>query len=237
LVCKSGRGLTQHQQTLHREFTPVSDNDPDDALFTTRTHPSLNGVIHSYYSETQPDILKATPCDKNGNAIPPYTPPPAPEDTLPNNWAPFGSRAEFNFAHYHFVEVQSSAIKIDKALDMWAASVMEFGADAPWKTSADLYKTIDAIQHGDLPWKTYRIRYQGPRPPGTPPKWMMETYKLYARDTRQVLHHQLATKDFKDKINLVPYRQFNAKGQWIWSNLMSADWAWSQAVRTVFANS
>ncbi|KAH9965083.1 hypothetical protein BJV74DRAFT_911363 [Russula compacta] len=108
-------------------------------------------------------------------------------------------RTEFDFAHYHFVEVQNSVTNIDKALDMWAATVMESGGDAPWTNSDDLYKTIDAIQHGDAPWKMYHIQYCGPQPP--------------------VLHHQLVTKQFKDKINLIPY---------LWLNLMSADWAWSQ---------
>jgi hypothetical protein len=141
---------------------------------------------------------------------------------------------EFDFANYHFAQVQSSAANIDKALDMWATTVKEFGGDSPWKNSDNLYKTIDAIRHGDSPWKMYRIQYQGPKPPGTPPKWMMETYELYARDSRQVLHHQLATDQFKDKINLIPYRQFDNKGLRVWSNLLSADWAWSQAVCTMF---
>lgn len=160
------------------------------------------------------------------NTLPPGEPPTA------NPWDPFHSRTEFEFAHYHFVEVQTSAGQIDKALDMWAAKVLEFGGLAPWKNSDKLYRTIDAIQHGDAPWKTYHIHYRGPRPPGTAPKWMTETYELCTRDARQVLQHQLASAQFKDQINLVPYRQFNSKGQRVWSNLMSADWAWSQAVCT-----
>ena len=178
--------------------------------------------------------MKAMPCDKDGNFLPSYTPPP-PEDLVrPNTWTPFRSRAEFDFAHYHFVEVQSSAAQIDKALDIWAAEVMQYGGEAPWKNSNDLYRSIDLIRHGDSPWKAHRIRYQGPRPPGTPPKWMTEDYELYARDTRQVLWNQLATKEFKDKFNRTPYHQFDNKGQRVYSDLMSADWAWSQAVRTVF---
>lgn len=112
---------------------------------------------------------------------------------------------------------------------MWAASVMEYGGDAPWKDAAELYGTIDDIQHGNSPWKVYQVRYNGPLPRGTPPKWMMQSYELCMRDSRQVLHHQLATSDFKDKINMVPYQQFDYKGQRSWSNLMSADWAWKQA--------
>ena len=145
---------------------------------------------------------------------------------------PFESRAEFDFSYYHFVEAQSPAAGIDKALDIWTATVMEFGRDAPWNNAAKFYKTIDAIQHGDSPWKTYCIQYQGPRPLGTPPKWMTETYSLCTRDSRRVLQHQLATTQFEGKINLVPYRQFDSKRQRVWSNLMSVDWAWSQAVRT-----
>ena len=126
--------------------------------------------------------------------------------------------------------MQSSAGKINKALDMWAATVMEYGGDAPWKNATELYATIDAIQHGDLPWKVYEIHYRGPLPPGTPPKWMTETYELCTRNSRQILHHQLATSQFKDTINLSPYRQFDGTGTRVWSNLMSADWAWKQAV-------
>ena len=175
----------------------------------------------------------AIPCDKNGNYLPPHAPPPSDKNSgrNPYSWEPFNSRVEYDFANYHFSEMQSSAANIDLALDLWAASVMEFGKDVPWANSADLYSTIDAIQHGNAPWKTYPIRYQGPLPPGTPPKWMTETYQLCTRNSRQVLHLQLATSDFHDKINYVPYRQFNGSGERVWSNLMSADWSWSQAVR------
>jgi len=53
------------------------------------------------------------------------------------------------------------------------------------------------------------------------------------RDSRQVLHHQLASGHFKDCINFTPYRQFNGDGHRTWSNLMSADWSWKQAVRHI----
>jgi hypothetical protein len=176
----------------------------------------------------------ARPCNENGAYLPPYTRPqhaPVPlDDGATNPWSPFNSRIEFDFAQYHFVEAQSSAGLIDKALDLWAATVSEFGGDSPWANSEDLYATIDAIQHADVPWKVYKIRYQGPRPPGTPPKWMTQTYELCTRDSRLLLHQQLATTQFKDKINLSPYRQFDAHGQRTWSNLLSADWAWKQAV-------
>jgi hypothetical protein len=132
--------------------------------------------------------------------------------------------------HYHFIENQSSEANINKALDMWAAMVMEFGHNVPWGNARELYKTIDDIQHGDLPWKLYHVRYQGPLPQGMPPKWMTEPYDLCMRDSCNVLYHQLAMSDFADKINIAPYQQFDSEGKWSWLNLMSADWAWKQAV-------
>ena len=181
-------------------------------------------------------LIAATPCDEDGTYLPPHTPPRAPSPTrgedgeAANPWYPFNSRAEFDFAYVHFVDAQTPTRLINGALDLWAAIVSEFGRDAPWKSRDELYASIDAIQNGDAPWKVHRIQYRGPRPPGTPPKWMSQTYELYTRDSRLLLHEQLRTTHFKDKINLSPYRQFGGDKQRIWSNLMSADWAWNQAV-------
>lgn len=232
LTCRTSGGLSQHQNSAHRQLTPQSD---DNALSTYEYHPHLTGmsILWFYGNVLITEIAK--PCNNRGEYLLPYTrpqaPPNPPDGAATNPWNPFKSRIEFDFAHYHFVEVQSSARLINKALDLWTATVVEFGGDAPWKKSEELYATIDTIQHGNSPWKEYRIRYQGPRPRGTPPKWMTQTYELCARDTQQVLHHQLETTQFKDKISMTPYRQFDGNGQRTWSNLMSADWAWTQAVR------
>jgi len=45
-----------------------------------------------------------------------------------------------------------------------------------------------------------------------------------------LLHQQLETIDFKDKIHYMPYQQFRSDGSRVWSNLMSADWAAKQVV-------
>ncbi|KAJ7874543.1 hypothetical protein B0H14DRAFT_3083419 [Mycena olivaceomarginata] len=140
---------------------------------------------------------------------------PAPPDDGqdPEAWSPFGSRLAFDFAHYHFVELQTSEANINTRTRPWAASVHEFGGNARWAS----------------PWKTYRVRYQGLLPPGTPPRWMTQEYELCTRDIRQLLHNQLETTAFKDHVDYVPYRQFNHGGHRVWSNLMSGEWAWKQA--------
>ncbi|KIM37067.1 hypothetical protein M413DRAFT_423911 [Hebeloma cylindrosporum] len=58
---------------------------------------------------------------------------------------------------------------------------------------------------------------------------MTETYELCTRDSRILLHHQLATTDFAGTFNPKPYRQFDHTGNRVWSDLMSGDWAWDEA--------
>lgn len=149
-----------------------------------------------------------------------------------NAWDPFEARIDFDFAHFHFIKEQTSAGSINEALDIWAASLLKHGEDIPWANADELYATIDSIQHGDAPWETIKVRYRGPLPPGQPPKWMTTTYELSVRNSRQVLHQQLASPNFRKKMNYTPYRQFNPRKQRVYSNLMSGDWAWDQAVRT-----
>ncbi|KAF8205468.1 hypothetical protein K438DRAFT_1963910 [Mycena galopus ATCC 62051] len=211
----TGKGRQRHRNSAHQQFTPASEGE-DNHAHTKNYHPKLTG----------------RPCNRRGQYLPPFTPPP-PSAHLdaqpPGSWHPFHDRTEFDFAHFHFVEVQSSAAQINTALDQWTAQVLQFGHTVPWSSTEDLYKTIDDIQHGDTPWKVYKLHYTGPRPNGLPPKWMTEEYELCARDCRTLLHHQLATPEFCDKIEYGPYRQFDSRGHRVWSNLMSRDWAWKQA--------
>ncbi|KAJ7221252.1 hypothetical protein GGX14DRAFT_669179 [Mycena pura] len=197
------------------DFTPASEGE-DEHEHQKEFHAEING----------------RPCDADGIYLPDHSPPP-PQASLdgqaPGSWKPFESRTEFAFADFHFVQLQSSASAIDTALDLWAAQVLKHGEVTPWKNAKDLYATIDSIQHGEAPWKVHKIRYQGPRPAGVAPKWMTETYELCTRDVRTVLHHQLATTDFKTQFSYTPYRQFNGKGKRVWSNLLSGDWVWKQA--------
>lgn len=134
------------------------------------------------------------------------------------------------FLYFHFVQEQTSEAGINKALDLWAASILEYGEDTPWSNAQELYATIDNIQHGEAPWRTYKLHYNGLLPEGTPPRWMTDTFELCTRDSRTLLHRQLAMNEFKDKIHYMPYQQFRGDGSRVWSNLMSADWVAKQAV-------
>ena len=172
------------------------------------------------------------PTNKHGVELPPHAPPPQAEhfDNESKPWLPFDSRLEFDFAWYHFVKQQSSVSGINEALDLWAAAEVRHGGHIRWANAQALYDTIDEINRGDVPWRTFQLSYKGPLPASTPPKWMTRTYELCIRDSRQVLQQQMADPAFKDHMFYTPYRQFNAASKRVYSNLMSGDWAWQQAV-------
>jgi hypothetical protein len=180
-------------------------------------------------------VTIALPCDIDGNFLPEYARPPpfaAPDATEDNLWHPFEDRLAFDWAYYHFIELQSSEREINKGLDLWLAAKWKAGDNTPlpWSSTEEMYQTVDSIQESDAPFKTISFKYSGPIRPN-PPAWMTETYELCTRDSRLLLHNQLATTDFVDTFNPKPYRQFDHTGDRMWSDLMSGDWAWNEAVR------
>src|ERR1700733_3244141 len=120
---------------------------------------------------------------------------------------------------------------INKGLDLWLAATLKAGDDTPlpWSSAEEMYKTIDSIQEGDAPFKTICFKYSGPICSNSP-RWMTETYEL-CRDSRALLLNQIVTTDFADAFDYKPYHQFDHVGDRVWSNLMSGDWAWKEAVR------
>ena len=58
-------------------------------------------------------------------------PPPRPPMSREtgNKYAPFEDRVAFDWAHHHYVELQSSEKKIGKGLDLWLAAVKSQSLD------------------------------------------------------------------------------------------------------------
>lgn len=175
------------------------------------------------------------PCDEDGNFLERSAPPielndPEPPAHTSSAWRPFADRIEFEFAHLHFVEAQSSKGLINRALDLWAASAIKNNGIGPtWKSADDLYAAIDAIREGQVPWRVFTVKYNGPLPEGTPPKWMTQEYHVCTRNAKEVVDMQLGSEHFDGQFNYTPYRQFE-DGNRRFSNLMSGSWAWKQAV-------
>lgn len=188
--------------------------------------------------------LLALPCTSTGKFLPPWSK-PAPcadnSDGTENPYAPFDDQLAFDWAYYHFIELQSSKQKVNKGLDLWLAAVIKasqsnyFNVEdccPPWSTASELYSTIDCIQDVNVPFTTVQFKYTGELPEN-PPAWMMNKYELCTHDAHVVLHHQLSTSDLASQFNYQPYWQFDHSGDCVWSNLFSGDWAWNEAVRSI----
>ncbi|KAF8157500.1 hypothetical protein BJ912DRAFT_866975 [Pholiota molesta] len=192
----------------------------------------MYGEVFNIGQNTE-SVYLALPCDVNGNFLPQFTQPPPyspPDVTETNRWHPFDDRLAFDWAHYHFIELQSSARKINKGLDLWLAAKLKAGDNSPlpWSSTDDMYETIDSIQEGAAPFITIEFKYTGPVDDKSP-KWMTQTYELCTRDSSKLLQNQLATTDFANDFDYKPYREFDHQGDCLWSNLMSSEWAWKEA--------
>lgn len=246
-VLKSSGGLRQHQNSKHPILSSDSDSEDDDGAehhsrqSTFQYHPHLNGLSHdldgflSNFASAQCGLILAKPVDAQGDPLPRFmNPPPLESRASSSSFAPFDNRLSFEWCHYHFVEMQSSKSKIARGLDLWLATKLEALKSntcepVPWKDAANMHKTIDAIQEGGAPFETVQFRYSGPMP-SSPPSWMTAVYDLNVRNSRTLLHDQLANKEFDGSFNTTPYRQFMPNGERVWSDLHSGDWAWQQAV-------
>ncbi|KAI0349284.1 hypothetical protein OH77DRAFT_1584128, partial [Trametes cingulata] len=169
------------------------------------------------------------PCDVRGNALPPGSPPPSRSKQSPNDWSPFQDRVEFETAEFLYQRVQMSQPKIDTLMDLWAASLIQYGGTPPFASHRDMANVIDSIPHGDVPWQSFTITYNGPLPQASVPPWMTQEYEIHFRDPRLVTIWMLRNPDFDGEFNVSPYREYNEDGEREYTNLMSAEWAWRQA--------
>ncbi|KAF8269639.1 hypothetical protein EI94DRAFT_1699335 [Lactarius quietus] len=162
-------------------------------------------------------------------------PTPDSSEASGNPWLPFDGRLDYDWAHYHYVQLQSLASDIQHGLDLWRATVAKYETEDDshdrilWKNAKEMYSTINSITVGGVGWKTYQLSYNGPKPTGTLPQWMQETYELNVRDILSVFEEQLASKEFDGQFEYVPYEEYDKNGAQIYSNLMSGTWASCQA--------
>jgi hypothetical protein len=140
------------------------------------------------------------------------------------------NRAEFEFAEFLFVDEEMSAGKIDKLLNILAALYPD---QPPVSDHKELYAIIDSITEGDVPWNSFSVSYDGPRPDtnNVAPIWMDEKYEVWFRDPLTVMENQIGNPDFNSHFDYAPKQVFR-KGKRRYGDVMSGNWAWEQAVRT-----
>jgi hypothetical protein len=159
--------------------------------------------------------------------------PPCESGNGPNDWTPYAGRVEFELADFLYRQNQMSASDIDTLLNLWSASAAAHGGSAPFQNHKHLYDTIDATPLGDIPWKSFSLHFNGNQPEGEVPSWMDASYDVWFRDPHQLVHNIISNPDFENGFDYTPYQEHDANGSRRYHNLMSANWAWKQAVSNI----
>ncbi|KAJ6565156.1 hypothetical protein DFH09DRAFT_1474524 [Mycena vulgaris] len=256
-TCKSVGGLTQHRAIAHAKLPTVAPiprtvnrfsnspprpeddfagNNPSpprspspDPPQSLPRHPIVPPAQRGTSIDRHPilDGVCSTPCDADGFDLPPGAPPPPWDERAADDYSPFDSRAEFEFAEFLYTREEMSTKGVDRLAELLAA--LYKGTDPPFADHKDLYATIDAIQQGDIPWESFSVKYTGPIPEaGTVPVWMTETFEVWFRSPLAIFEKQLANPDFKDEMDWAPKRVFK-DGKRQFRDLFSGNWAWEQA--------
>ena len=232
---KSAAGLKTHLHSFHRYDSNVSDDTeqplPPDVV--REYHEKLNGLSSSLIFTVIKSHSTGKICDANGMDLPEGTPPFPHTPHGQDDWTLYRNRLKFETAKHFFSKAQASAGEIDNILHLWGLSLAPHGDDPPFADHQDLYKTINSTPIGDAPWKSFRVKYTGNRPPEDPPSWMNQTYDVWYRDPRAIIKNILSNTDFNGEINYAPHRDFMEDGSRRYKNFMSGDWAWEQVVSNI----
>ncbi|KAI0070102.1 hypothetical protein K474DRAFT_1609307 [Panus rudis PR-1116 ss-1] len=181
----------------------------------------------------------ALPCDREGNQPTGdfESRPQSSESDESNPWFPFRSRTEFKLANFLYRKVQMSQTNIDELMDYWAETLLDHDGEPPFADHNDLFSVIDEIKHGDAPWSSFSVSYDGDVPEQNVPSWMKKEYEVWYRDPRTVAHNILKNPAFKESFDYVPFQEYDASGKRRLQNLMSANWAWRQADKIIAEDS
>lgn len=70
-----------------------------------------------------------------------------------------------------------SAGNVDELMEIWDEYMTPFESFSPYRSAADLLRTIDATTIGDAPWNQLNISFRGEAGP-TSPSWMSDVYAV-----------------------------------------------------------
>jgi Plavaka transposase len=159
-------------------------------------------------------------------------------DANDSPWHPYTSHVQFEVADFLFRKNQMSAGDIDTLLQLWSDTLSLHGDRAPFSNHREMYRTIDASPgpqslSGDARWQSFRISYGSEDHPQAPPgprqSWMDNEYVVWFRNPEHLVQDLIANPDFVDEFDYVPYHEYR-NGLHRFSDFMSGDWAWKQAV-------
>ncbi|KAF8811058.1 hypothetical protein BYT27DRAFT_7278824 [Phlegmacium glaucopus] len=246
---KNQNGRTKHVRTFHTNHNIVEPEDSDSAPVyddNPRTNswspepqnapntppeapstrePSLN---HDRQRNYHP-YLTGLPCDAMGNFLDPGTPPMPRDDPTPDDWTPFDDESQFCVADFLFRKEEMSAGNIDILMDIWALSMAKHDDLGPFSSYQHMYSTIDSINDGNAPWKSFMVSYGGELNENSP-SWMLDEYEVWYRDPLVVIGNMLDNSDFNGHYSYAPFIEVDSEtGERRWNEFMSANYSWRKA--------
>ncbi|KAH9012533.1 hypothetical protein EDB85DRAFT_1900284 [Lactarius pseudohatsudake] len=98
-----------------------------------------------------------TLCREDGDFLqdPTVLPTQCEVDRFVHDWLPFENRLAFDWAHYHYVTLQSSAPEIVEGTDLWSATSTKHSPidGAPWKNAKEIFDyTGQNLRHLHVGW-------------------------------------------------------------------------------------
>ncbi|KAF7776576.1 hypothetical protein Agabi119p4_4969 [Agaricus bisporus var. burnettii] len=222
--------------TYDATLLPDNDLDFDDIAPDSPTPPNSPGPQLSMTRRKQKEriyhpYLNGLPCTSNGEPLAVDALPPSRNSGLngaANDWAPFRNTAEFQLADLLFRRVEMSMENINELCAIHDGLLQGHGDVGPFASAAQMYETIDSIQHGDAPWNHLKASVPHDLDKETP-SWKKKEYDIWYRDPDTVLKLMLQNSDFEGKFDYAPYVEVGMGGEREWSDVMSGNYAWRQS--------
>jgi Plavaka transposase len=199
-------------------FEPVDD-------YIRLHHPHIDGMHFQNFLCLADVFAAGRPCDREGNYLDHFAPPPSlpilPEDP----WTPFSDCVKFETAEFIYCQNQMPTTEINVLMELWALSLLKYDGSPPFTNHEDLYNTIDSIPHGDVTWQSFNMRYDGEHPANGAPPWMECSYDVWFRNPHTIVQNMIANADFSGGFDFVPYQKYDHKGGRHFQDFMSGEWA------------
>ncbi|CAK5264834.1 unnamed protein product [Mycena citricolor] len=245
---KNQSGLTQHRNRKHAQFhieraqarshlRSSSQSSGASAAsggvdFVPQDDPGAPPLIHPPAPNRRDRIvihpfLDGTPCDAQGNYLPPGSLPPPREYGSKTDYSPYANHLDFHLADLLYRRVQMSGGEIDELMQNWAAR--NPAQSPPFNDHDDLYGTIDATELDTIPWQSFEVRYNGTITEGSTTPWKQKAHTVYFRNPRAVLQSQLGNPDFAKEMDFAAKLVYAKDGSREYQDFMSGNWAWRQS--------
>ncbi|KAG2121725.1 hypothetical protein BD769DRAFT_1361161, partial [Suillus cothurnatus] len=113
-----------------------------------------------------------------------------------DDWTPYADRLEFELTDYIFTKNQTPAAQIDHLFNIWAASLIQGGANtsALFTNHHDVYKTIDSTHLGDVQWQSCSLKYTGEHAVDDTAPWMEDSYDVWFRCDKHISAGRILNK-------------------------------------------